>query len=119
MKKELVNTQVEKEITIENLVEMINMEADDNGTTLLKITENFNKKGVSVNLVRTIEIEEEDGTIMFMDSDEVIESNHLVIMCFLKSGVVKVTKSSSDEEELDSYKMVFKDGNIVIQPIIW
>ncbi|MGB4660186.1 MAG: hypothetical protein WBI07_13475 [Mobilitalea sp.] len=123
MKKELVNTQVEKEITIEEMIENINMEAHINGTTLLKITEDFKKKGTSVSLVRTIEIETEDikndEIIMFMDSDLVIDTNNLVVNGFLRSSVIKVTKSHSDIEDLDSYKLYFKDGIVKILPIIW
>ena len=119
MKKEIVNTLVEKEITIEEMIESINNEANDNGTTLLKIIETFPKKGKDIHLVRTIEIETEDEFVMFSDCDEIIESNNLMIMYFLKESIVKVTKCHSDEEELDSYKMVFKDGTVEIQPLIW
>jgi hypothetical protein len=114
--KELTNERV---LTIDELVESIEMESHVSGANLLKITENFSKNGESVHLVRTIEIEEEKEIIIFQDCDDVIISNHMVISGLMKNSILKATKCHSDEEELDSYKLYLNDGNIVIQPIIW
>ncbi len=109
----------EKELTIDEFVESLVMEDSNNGATLFKITENFQNHEKKVYLVRTIEVEEEDGVILFYDGDGVIESNRLVIGNLMRSCIKKVSTYHQDEEILDCYKLYFNDGECTIQPLIW
>ncbi|MDD3172933.1 MAG: hypothetical protein PHF63_04630 [Herbinix sp.] len=109
----------EKELTIDEFVESLVMEDCNNGVTLFKITENFQNHEKKVHLIRTIEVEEEDGVILFYDSDGVIVSNRLVIGNLVRSCIQKVSTYHQEDEVLDCYKLYFNDGLIVIQPIVW
>lgn len=109
----------EKRLTINELVESIDMEVHNNGATLFKITESFPKKGRCIYLVREVEVEEEDGIILFHDRDDVIFSNHLVTSSFLKSSIINIIKMRTAQDELECYRLLFKNGEVQIQPIIW
>lgn len=114
----MIKLSEEKVITIEEMVESIEMVSHVSGANLLKITENFPKKGESVHLVRKIEVEEEMEILIFHDCDGVIITNHMFISGLFKNSIINATKCLSKEEELDSYKLYLNNGNIVIQHII-
>lgn len=109
----------EKKLTIDEFVESLVMEDCNNGATLFKITENFQNHDEKVHLIRTIEVEEEDGVILFYDSDDVINSNRLVIGNLMRSCIEKVSTYHQEDEALDCYKLWFNDGFIIVQPLIW
>jgi hypothetical protein len=118
-RSKMIKLSEETVITIEEMVESIEMLSHVSGANLLKITENFPKKGTSVHLVRVIEVEEEKEILIFRDCDGVIITNSMMISGLLKNSIIKASICHTKDEELDSYMLYLNNGNIVIQPIIW
>jgi hypothetical protein len=108
--------QNEKELTIEELAEEVDMLIWEQGVNCFKVTEEFKKNGKRSYILHDLHIEIENDEVCCCDKDEVISSNRYNLMMFLKSSIVSIHKFIIDG--LTVGEINFNDGTVRIKEML-
>lgn len=108
-------SSIVNEITIEELVDYIELLIWEKGIEYFKVTESFNKQGAITYIVMGLHMEIEDTIVCCSDYDSILLNNNCVLMAFLKSQVT--VQYVIDLNGLKYVKINFANGNVIIETI--
>jgi len=103
------------DLTIEEFAEEIENLKRNKGITLLKVNENFSKKGNITYLVNNLLMDVDDDLVTCEDEYNVILSNKYVTLAFLKRCLISIRKIIIDG--VTHGELTFSDGYIKIETI--
>jgi hypothetical protein len=105
-----------QQISIEQLVEDVEMLMLDQGVEGFKITEQFEINGRKSYIVRGLHMGIENDTVYSNDWDDMIYENIYVMKGFLKDSVISIVRTIDGDNRKG--KLDFKDGIIIIE-VLW
>lgn len=118
----LIKNQIQKEqkITLQTLLEELSNQIYQEGIELHKVTQSFLGKPKRTFLVRYLEgeVDNASGMVFFDDTDSILSENLYALKGFLISSVKRVSKLKSDDTDMDSYKIQFETGYVLIESFI-
>jgi hypothetical protein len=111
--KQETNNVTSREMTLEELMEEIELQYLMKGCETCTIHEFFNKNGECIYELKHLSMELDDQFVCCDDENHVLQQRRSVLMIFLKDcllSVRKVFKQGKAYEELN-----FKDGKVILE----